>query len=161
MNNVQLKDWCLANANAIKLDLNGTKVTDLSPLENLVNLRILYLWNTKITNFSPLEKLVNLEWLNLNNTKITDLSPLVGMTNLRTVYLGNTKITDLSPLANLITNGLQIFEYWFDAFVEKCHQLGYFGEIDKVAFVEDYETSGSSPEKIAEIFVSDMLNYEH
>lgn len=51
------------------------------------------------------------------------------------------------------------FEFWFDAFVEKCQQLGYFGGIDKEAFVSDYE-AGATPEEIAEIFVNEM-DYEN
>ena len=51
---------------------NKNKITDISPLGNLVNLKSLYLVNTQITDISPLYKLSNLKWLYLSKNNIDD-----------------------------------------------------------------------------------------
>ena len=58
------------------LNLSGTKVTTLPPLDKLTALQTLDLSGTKITTLPPLEKLTALQWLNLSGTKITTLPPL-------------------------------------------------------------------------------------
>ena len=88
------------------------KVSDLSPLENLTNLRNLDLGFNAVSRLFPLRYLTNLKRLNLVENQITDISPLADLTNLEYLYLsnhyyspewaGNNKISDLSPLRNLI-----------------------------------------------------------
>ena len=58
--------------NLKSLDLDNNKITDISPLGNLVNLESLYLVNTQITDISPLFKLSNLRYLYLSKNNIDD-----------------------------------------------------------------------------------------
>ena len=62
----------------------------------------------KITDLSALEPLTELRSLNLRQNEISDLSPLAGMTQMEELQLsggsgsnGNSGISDLSPLANM------------------------------------------------------------
>ena len=59
-----------------ELDLEGTKVTDLSPLNSSKQLQVLNIAETAITDISSLANCPNLKSLNLSKTKIKDLSPL-------------------------------------------------------------------------------------
>jgi Leucine-rich repeat (LRR) protein len=83
------------------LDLWDNQITDLKPLEKLINLTTLYLGDNQITDLKPLEKLTNLTWLNLWDNQITDLKPLEKLTNLTTLGLWGNQITDLKPLEKL------------------------------------------------------------
>ncbi len=83
------------------LDLGKTQVSDLSPLAELKNLSTLYLGNTQVSDLSPLAALKNLESLNLSNTQLSNLSPLAELKNLEKLWLSDTQVSDVSPLAAL------------------------------------------------------------
>ena len=69
-----------------KLFLNGTQVSDLSPLAELKDelkaLRALYCSRTNVRDVSPLAELTRLGTLDLSATLVSDLSPLAGLTEL-------------------------------------------------------------------------------
>ena len=65
----------------------GNTISDLSPLEGLINLKGLWFQGNRITEVSPLMDLINLESLNLENNDIKDLSALASLTNLKWLSL--------------------------------------------------------------------------
>ena len=77
------------------------KITDLSPLSDLINLRILSIYNNPIESLSPIAGLVNLERLLIIGDHISDISPLAGFVKLRHFLTWGNPISDLSPLAGL------------------------------------------------------------
>ena len=78
-----------------------TQISDLSPLEDLTNLRTLSIsWN-EVSDLNPLRNLKNLEWLSVGSTQISDLSPLKDLANLHYISIPSTQISDLSPLKDL------------------------------------------------------------
>ncbi len=83
------------------LALVGKKITDISPLANLINLTDLYLYENQITDISPLANLSNLRELYMYSNRITDILPLANLTKLTKIHLDDNQITDISPLANL------------------------------------------------------------
>ena len=83
------------------LYLNGTSVSDLSPLAGMTGLTALNLYGTGVFDLSPLAGMTGLTALNLNGTRVSDLSPLAGMTGLTTLNLNGTGVSDLSPLAGM------------------------------------------------------------
>ncbi|KAL0224641.1 hypothetical protein RCL1_002553 [Eukaryota sp. TZLM3-RCL] len=84
------------------LSLEGSKVTDLSPLSLLSNnLKSLSLNNSLFPNLSQLSNFKQLEFLSLNSNNITDISPLSLLENLTNLSLYNTKVSDLSSLQYL------------------------------------------------------------
>ena len=109
--------------NTDMIDLTGTTITDLSILENLVDLQVLYISNSNVdistiskltsitelyldgmselTDITPLANLTNLEAIILNNTKVKDISILKNMTNLKHLEVQNTLVTDISCLKEL------------------------------------------------------------
>ena len=95
--------------NLTELTLQGSVLYDITPLADLTKLTHLdlgkYFGNyhgNRVSDISPLANMAQLRWLNLNyNRNITDLSPLANMTELTHLYLMENQITDVSPLANL------------------------------------------------------------
>ena len=92
------------------LHLGGrNRITDLTPLANLINLVQLHVWHshTKDTypvtdlDISPLSGLINLKVLSLANNGISDITPLANLKNLRSLHLTHNHIEDFSPLVEL------------------------------------------------------------
>jgi hypothetical protein len=97
----------LANADGtLRLNLSGTKITDLSPLTILPVTHLCLAGCWWIKDFTPLGRM-SLVWLNLKRTGITDLTPL---RNLPLIHLSIywTKIATLSPVARLPLRRLDI-----------------------------------------------------
>jgi len=88
--------------NLVDLYLNGNKLTDISPLADLINLKQLWLGNNDITDISPLTGLTNLEYLSMEHSQISDISQYAEMTMLLRLNLAYNQISDVSPLGNLM-----------------------------------------------------------
>ncbi|MEM6487392.1 MAG: hypothetical protein AAF677_03840 [Pseudomonadota bacterium] len=80
------------------LDLQGTSINDLTPIQDLRQLRILYLSFCPVQNLSPLRELRHLHTLDLYGSKIDNLNVLDQLPDLRFLNIGDTSITDLHPL---------------------------------------------------------------
>lgn len=86
---------------ATGLYLSHYEIQDISPLINLVHLKILVLNNNMISNLEPLKTLKRLRVLRLDGNNINDISALRNLHNLVVLRLDGNRIKDLSPLANL------------------------------------------------------------
>ena len=84
------------------LDLSWNELTRIEWLENLVNLKGLYLSNNKLTRLEGLENLVNLEKLYLSNNKLTRIDGMETLVNLETLDLSWNKLTRIEGLENLV-----------------------------------------------------------
>ena len=87
------------------LNLNHTRRGSdysLSPLSSLTSLRRLRLAGNRISDVSSLAGLINLKRLDLPQNQIVDLSPLSSLTGLTELYLHANRISDVSSLAGLI-----------------------------------------------------------
>lgn len=82
-----------------KLMLDYNKVEDLSPLESLNRLEKLFLVHNRISDIQPLSQLKGLVYLYLNDNDIADISPLRGLKELKYLYIAHNSISDLSPLS--------------------------------------------------------------
>ncbi|MEM7270395.1 MAG: leucine-rich repeat domain-containing protein, partial [Pseudomonadota bacterium] len=80
------------------LDLVGTQVADISPLERATALQSLNLYSTPVADISPLKGATALQSLNLERTQVGYISPIKGATALQSLNLSNTKVADISPL---------------------------------------------------------------
>ncbi len=58
----------------------------------------LSLWGNKISDITPIADLVDLEQLWLDGNHISDIAALSGLVQLRLLGLGDNRIEDLSPL---------------------------------------------------------------
>ena len=79
-------------------------ITNLSGIENLINLTLLDLSNNQISNIEPLIGLTNLTNLALDNNKISNIEPLKELANLTSLALDNNKIKDFSPISTYYRN---------------------------------------------------------
>lgn len=66
----------------IQINLNKTKISDLSPLAGLTELRVLTLNQTGVSDLTALAGLTGLRRLSLNHTGVSDLRPLIGLEKL-------------------------------------------------------------------------------
>jgi Leucine-rich repeat (LRR) protein len=94
-----------------ELYLYDSNITDLTGLENAINLNFLDLSYNDISDLTPLKNLLNLNTLYLNeNPNLTDINILSNLKSIETLTLENTSVTDLSPLL-LLPNLKQVFLY--------------------------------------------------
>ena len=85
------------------LNLRGSRVSDLTGLKDLADLRELDLGDNPLTDLSPLGHLPRLRELQLDRCDLVDLSGLSGLRAVTRLMLGHNAITDLSPLSGLST----------------------------------------------------------
>ncbi len=88
-------------ASLIEFRAENRGISNLSGLENCINLTDLNLASNRISDISLLSSLTNLTNLSIYGNKISDISPLSNLTNLLSLHLGGNKITDISPLSSL------------------------------------------------------------
>ena len=82
-------------------NFSNNKVSDISPLAGLTNLKAIFSWGNSISDFSPLGRLTKPNVVNICGTELSDLTPLAGLKNLKELYLRSNNISDISPLAGL------------------------------------------------------------
>jgi len=80
----------------IELDISCTKVIDLTPLSRFKTLRELGLIRTKVSDLSPIQNLP-LDILLIGGTDVRDLSPITNMP-LRVLHIVDTVITNLDVI---------------------------------------------------------------
>lgn len=88
----------IAYTSAVK----GKSIDDLTPLENLTQLKQLILKQNGITDISPLKNLSNLSLLDISaNQEITDISAVAGMVKLTSLNASFNKITSVDAVSGL------------------------------------------------------------
>ena len=85
----------------LDLELYSNQIVDLTPLNQLKNLKRLGLSFNQIVDLTPISQLKNLNLLKLDGNQIVDLTPLNQLKNLRLLYLGRNQIVDLTPISQL------------------------------------------------------------
>lgn len=87
--------------NLRELDLTFQDVEDISAVANMPYLRGLDIQACRVSDLTPLAGLDRLEWLYAGYCRITDLSPLAGLTSLQSLSLYYNRVTDIEPLRGL------------------------------------------------------------
>ena len=82
----------------VYLDLTNNRITDLSFLAGLTNLRVLMLGNNKVADLAPVANLTTLEYLEIYVNAVTDLTPLSGLTSLAYLNCCRNAFKDITPL---------------------------------------------------------------
>ena len=98
----------LTNLVRVRLCANG--ISDISPLSSLTNLTTLDLYGNSISDISPLSSLTNLTTLDLSRNRISNISSLSSLTNLTTLDLHDNRISNISSLSSL-TNLTTLYLY--------------------------------------------------
>ncbi|EFM65350.1 leucine Rich Repeat protein [Peptostreptococcus stomatis DSM 17678] len=94
----------LFNSNKlVRLLANGNKITSLEGLRNMIDLKELHVSENKISDLSPLEKLLNLDDLDIgNNPDIESIEVLKNLTNISELKMNNAKkVKDFTPISSL------------------------------------------------------------
>ena len=84
------------------LELDNSRVSDISPLRGLTNLNFLEVGGD-FSDLSPLAGLTNLRELSIGGNNISDIMPVSGLVNLNELNIGGTNISDISPVSRLIS----------------------------------------------------------
>ncbi|MDZ7721332.1 MAG: hypothetical protein U5R06_00545 [candidate division KSB1 bacterium] len=85
----------------VDLTARNCKVSDLTPIENLVKLKYLDLEYNLIKNIKPLQNLVHLKKLFLSYNRIIDISSIINLDTLEIVTLSCNQIDSLPNLKNM------------------------------------------------------------
>jgi flagellin-like hook-associated protein FlgL len=90
------------------VDLQGSNISDITPLIGLTDVEQLKLNNNNIQDLSILSGLTKLDDIKLQNNNVNDVSPLAGLVNMRELWLNNNNLEDIKPLEHLsgMTGGL-------------------------------------------------------
>ena len=89
----------LQNLYIQEFDAGG--ITDITPLQNLTQLKSLTLRCPKLSEISTLQNMVQLESLSLISNSVSDISPLSNLTQITWLQLNTSPLNDFSPLASL------------------------------------------------------------
>ena len=85
----------------ITLDLWGTPVTDLTPIETMKNLKSLTCPGRGLVIDLSFCADLKLTYLDCTGTRISDISPLASIKTLTILKMHRTLVTDLTPLQSL------------------------------------------------------------
>ena len=85
-----------------QLRVDHNELAALSPLQGLTSLTQLWVGNNRVSDLAPLSSLTRLSHLNLDDNSITDISPVSSLVNLAELSLYQNQITDVSPLSSLV-----------------------------------------------------------
>lgn len=106
----QIADESMSVISSLKgltsLNLSNNRITDLSAISNLVNLKTINFSQSadskyKITSLKPLTALINLTHVSFSNNDISDLTPLKHITSPEMMSFGGNHIFDITPLLAL------------------------------------------------------------
>ena len=91
------------------LSLHGTRVSNVSSLEECRLITDLDLSDSDVSDISVIKTMRRLKMINLSGSKVTDISAFADPNALRVrgrfIGLSNTNVTDLSPLATALSSG--------------------------------------------------------
>ena len=89
--------------------IRNQKISDMSRVSELGNLRTLNLSINDINKIEGLENMTTLEYLDLSDNEITKIEGLENLENLKEVFLNNNQISDITPLsANILLTNLNL-----------------------------------------------------
>ncbi len=87
--------------NAEFLDLTDNKISDLKPIDSLLQLKCILFHNNQVSSLIPIEKLKSLEELYASNNNIRDLANIAELKKLRRIILSKNEIESIDGIANL------------------------------------------------------------
>lgn len=85
------------------LNISLTKLTDVSPLQELKGLESLFASESSVRDVSTLSSLTRLRYLDLSGCSIADIAPLAHHPSLKSLSIASTRVHDLSPLSDVLT----------------------------------------------------------
>uniref|UniRef100_UPI0032168D12 leucine-rich repeat domain-containing protein n=1 Tax=uncultured Draconibacterium sp. TaxID=1573823 RepID=UPI0032168D12 len=86
--------------NLEKLVAENNIIKEITPLKDLTKLKLLNLYRNNVSDISALSNLTNLTVLRLWDNNVSTIQTLSKLTNLKEINLGQNRIKDISPLTN-------------------------------------------------------------
>ena len=134
----------LTNLTYLNLGNTGMNNEDLEYISDLTDLEELFFWDNNITDISAIQNLINLRRLsyshfgNPNRNEITDISVLTNLKDLEELYVeGAGKIEDFSPIADL--NNLYRINIADTGFGDE--DTKYLSDLERVEFLVFYNNN--------------------
>ena len=105
---------CTSTLNALhtvnSLNLSQAGISNIQPLKEAKQLRVLIISHNQIEDLSPLASL-SLRWLDISYNPISDIAPLAAMHDLETLWASHMRLTHLFPIQGLQNIRYMSFEY--------------------------------------------------
>ncbi|MDR4149181.1 NEAT domain-containing leucine-rich repeat protein [Bacillus thuringiensis] len=144
------------------LVLTRNNVKDLSGIDQMNQLNILFVGKNQIKDVTPLAKMTQLTELDLPHNELKDITPLSNLVNLQKLDLEANYISDLSPVSNLkklvylsfVANEIRdvrpVIELSKRAYIKVQNQKVFLEEteVNKEVKVPIYEKDGEVSTKI-------------
>ncbi|HEX8060598.1 MAG TPA: hypothetical protein VF473_06655 [Cyclobacteriaceae bacterium] len=89
--------------NLQRLNISGTKVSDLTPIRNLTELLDVDASRSAVTDITLLKYASKITRLNIEGTGVSDISVIKKMTGLQSLNARGTKVSDLTGIIDLTT----------------------------------------------------------
>jgi Leucine-rich repeat (LRR) protein len=114
-----------------ELNLSGTTlITDLKPLDQLKELRVLDISSSGIADLFPIRNITTLTYLDCSNTAVEDLSPLRYSKSLKELYINNTPVGDITVIENFDNLEVLHLEHTVIDSLPKADNLKYLRELN-------------------------------
>ncbi len=95
-------DFAKHLVNALRIEIVGSRLKDLTPLSGLTSLKRLSLFGSyTIADIEPIATLTGLTHLDLGAAAVSDITPLAKLTGLQSLDLNGNLISDISAVAGL------------------------------------------------------------
>jgi Leucine-rich repeat (LRR) protein len=134
---IQEAHHALTTAKELNLS-HGCRMTDISFLADLSNLRMLNISNNLIADITPIASLTNLESLYLQWNHIKNIDPLANLNDLQILNLERNQVTDVTVLLQLPK--LRLLDARFnpltDACIESIKKFNFQSSVAKILFTE-------------------------
>ncbi|MCC7244209.1 MAG: leucine-rich repeat protein, partial [Saprospiraceae bacterium] len=136
------------------LDISwAPNLTSLQGLSNVTSINGFSMYNTKVTTLTPLQNLQNLKYLYIDNPVYTpafnSLNGLQGLTSLEYITLSNIGITSLNGLQNLTS--LKVINLNYLSALNTLNGISNISHLDRVSVSNSVLTNLSSLQTIATI----------
>jgi len=107
---------------------NMSPLSEITGIQEFINLKYLDLNRNRILNISQLENLIQLEYLDISSNRIEDIAPLTGLSNLIKLDISDNELIDVSNLQDI--NQLEYLDISRNmieviSFTEEFNQLEY------------------------------------
>lgn len=127
-----VKDLTSIKLTADPYDVDSNLIHDISNFHSMPKLEHIYLEFNRVSDISVLSELTNLKELWICENILTDISPLVGLPDLQILNIGGNQIDDFSPLKEMTT--LRKL-YWEKSNVWDCNYI-----VDTVSSMPNLKT---------------------
>ena len=127
------------------LDISKADISDIRPLQDAKNLRVLLMNNNMITDLSPIRNL-SLRWLDISYNPIFELEPLADVHSLETLWASFMDVKYITPLKGMKNLKYVSLEH------NSIRDVSVFSSIKTVEFlglaqneIEDFYDLGKHP----------------